>query len=319
MQAGRNKYIIKKIVSALGLFMVLICCSFLPINSSSYSLPGFDLYSKKVFNAIYNYDFSKADSLIKKSPSSISTNWQNMLKANYYWWLLMSGEEKNQDLIKKFQNTLNTVIKDLKNRENLNDEDLYCLITAQALKSRLNLMEGNYFKGLYNIDFVVACIGKSLGKEKSNDSFIITSGLLYYFSEYAVIKYPFTKPYFKNIKDAGMARGLAVLERGAFSKDEVVKTESNYFLVKIYQEVEHKPLLALPHLKSLCNWYPDNILYWYQYFDCLLSSNQKDEALKVLSKIHLLSNTNATLTEKQKSYFINRSKNRLTDYYKSTK
>lgn len=312
--------IFSKLTQSLTIFLIggLICFLFsFKSKIQGTHQHGFDAHTQKIFSEIYQFNFRSSDSLIKLLPENMNVNWKKMIRANYLWWKLMSGEENNLELKRDFIKILNEVIKDLRKNDFSNDQDLYCLITAHALKSRLNLMEGNYFKGLFNIDYAVSFIVKSLGKEKTNESFVITSGLLYYFAEYSAMKYAFTKPYFRDVKEAGMAHGLAVLERGAFSTDNIVKTESNYFLVKLYQEVEHKYNRAIPHIKSLCLWYPKNILYWYQYFDCLISSKQKEEALKVMSKIYLLVNANNTLTNNQKLYFKNKATERLKDYYKN--
>lgn len=230
----------------------------------------------------------------------------------------MTGE-KTPEVVKAFNTNIHNQIKLTdKHRNNLTNEELYVISNTYAFKTRLNLLEGENIKALVNLNNCIGYIEKSLGKEEKYDPFLITSGLLTYFIEYSSKNYPITKPYLLTLPQGSMIRGIKMLETASKLTDNVMYTEGNYFLGKIYQEVEKNYTLGEKYNGYLVKMYPKNILYQFNYFDCLLNQGKKDEAMKVLVTINVLSKTSHQISTAQKQHFLNATKAKLEAYYKKT-
>lgn len=307
-----------KHIAVLTAMIVSLCSIAKSAENTSLEKQVFDKDTHQIFEAIYSYKFQRADSLLhiykKNHPTSL---WSNMLFANYYWWLIMSGEEHNKELKKKFEAQLNIVINSVqKKKKPLNEDDLYYITNAYAFKSRLNMLQTEYVKGLVNLNNCIEYIQKSLGKEEHFENFLVTSGLLKYFIEYGKEHYPVSRAYLLTLPNGSKAEGIKLLDRAGKSHDAIVMTEGTYFLTKIFQEVEKDFLRGEKYSSLLAKKYPENILYQYNYYDCLLNLGKKDDAMKILIKIHHLSKTEPQITAAQRSFFINRAKKASEEYYK---
>ena len=57
------------------------------------------------FEALYNFQFIKADSIIDSGKKKYSDNISiHILAANYYWWMLISGEDQDNNKEKYIEN-----------------------------------------------------------------------------------------------------------------------------------------------------------------------------------------------------------------------
>ncbi len=318
-----NKHSKSIFPTSLGiLFFIFIQSSnlFAQHISAGYSQLSFDISTQHICDKIYRYEFKIADSLItqyiKKNPSSM---WPNMLHVNLLWWNIMTGNDKNVKLINQFSTELNTILDKYEKVAvlKLSYEELYIISNAYAFKSRLNILQEDYIKGLLNLNKCINFIEQTLGKEEKFEAFLIQSGLLNYFIEYSSINKPLTKPYLATLPKGSIAKGLSLLERGTKSADNIISTECNYFMGKIYSDVEKNYVMAEPYLQYLVKRYPQNIIYNYNYFICSLHQGKKEQTQKAYIAINRLSRSLHGFSVAQRMYYINEAKKQSEIYYKS--
>lgn len=272
---------------------------------------------RESFRAIYNFNFRQADSLVsmatREFPADPAT-W--LVRANYFWWLIVSGEdgEQNKAHFKAaLKNGEGILVKKSGKQEG---EDLFMMISFYAFKSRFELLDYNYLKAVLAFRESVHYMKQSFGKETETEAFYLTSGLYNYFCSYGMKQYPVLYPTLLFFPSGNMAKGLQQLEKASVSKDVLLNCEGNYFLLKIYNELEPKPELAKIYVENLLIRYPANLMYHYLHFNVFLNGKKLDEARKMLAVLHYRAQSNPHLTEKQKKYFLNLAQDDLKKYYR---
>jgi hypothetical protein len=257
------------------------------------------------FHYLYNFQFQKADSLVKQFKNQYPVHpLSYIFAANCCWWKMVSGDS-SQSCKQSFNNELNNSLKylDAGKQYPMSNWDIFNYINVFAYKARLDLMERNYFKAISHVDALIEYQKMSLGKEFHFPAFNITSGLYNYSIPYTIKHYPYFIPALLFLPDGDMKLGLKQLTTASLSSDVVIQTEANYFLMQINLECEKNYLLAGTYAEILTKAYPDNLLYRYYYFDILLKQNLYSDAKKEMETINIHSN-NKELTSLQKKYFV---------------
>jgi len=258
------------------------------------------------FSAIYDFQFLKADSIIK----SLKKDYPEMaityiLAANYYWWLIISGEDNKSVRVNYLTNLELALQKINKAKPNLlSDDDIYTLISIYAYKARLDAMNKNYIKAFKDINDCISVLKFSFGREIAYEPYNLTTGLYNYLIGQIKKKYPFLLVYTVFLPYSNKIKGLAMLQKIKKSSDEILFAESNYFLMKIYLEEEDNTAEAENYCITLTNSYNSNLLYRYYYFKTLLLTGKKDESQKQLEILVQESNSNNELTLLQKKHFV---------------
>lgn len=284
-----------------------------PFITNGFKQLSFDNATQAIHQNIYNYHFAKADTLLMQyAVKHKNSNWSLLMYTNYYWWQIMSGSIKDKVLRTKFEANNNKIIANLTTGTYkvipLTNENLYVLANAYAFKTRLNLLEGEYLKGLLNLNRSLNYIQQCVGKEEVFEAFTIQTALLYYFLEYSRIHKPITRPYLATMPTGSIVKGLKLLENGTKSMDNIIATECIYFLAKIHGEVEKNYIKAEPYCLELTKKYSTNLVYQYNLYDCYLNQNKEEDAQHTLIAIHRLSKTLPNLTPTQRVYYINEAK-----------
>jgi hypothetical protein len=272
--------------------------------------------SDKALHAIYNFRFNTADSIIRKHLTEDKDAAKHLLSTYYYWWLIISGED-NSNFRKDYNSEIQKAIKllDLKKSE-INNQDIEQYILAYALKVRIELLNYQVLSGLVHLNNCIGYIKKSFNKEKEHEMFYLTSGLYNYFSARSQKDYPFLTPYLIFYPKGNIEIGINQLLSAYRSENTFLKTESAYFLMKIYLEQEKKYDRANFFSKYLLNQYPDNLLFRYYHFLILLNLDKLPEALKEAEVIKVAGDKNPQLTQKQKEHFVQLIKANLEKYEK---
>ncbi|OFZ02209.1 MAG: hypothetical protein A3K10_03985 [Bacteroidetes bacterium RIFCSPLOWO2_12_FULL_31_6] len=269
------------------------------------------------FNYLYHFQFVKADSVAKQLKKQYPTDpLSYIFSANYNWWRIISGDT-DQVYKNNFYIDLNSSLQYLKAKGevNLSNEDIFNYINVYSYYARIDLMDGNYFKALKQIDNFIDYQKKSFGKESLYDPFYLTSGLYNYTIPYTIKHYPFLIPSLLFVPDGDQELGIKQLNIAAISNDVVVNTEAHYFLMKIYSEMDENFALANTNAEYLIKIYPDNLLYKYYYFELLIKQKKYKQAEEQMNDVKLYS-TDKELSMNQKNYFVNLT---LTEWEKVTK
>ncbi len=208
---------------------------------------------------LYHFEFQDASKdaqlLIRSHPSS---PWGHVLMANHNWWKIISGEN-NHKMQKAFQTELDQAEKRI--RKPYTDENLYCLIVIQSLRSRFELMNKNYVAAMLVLKKSRDLILYAEGKEETYEPFLLTRGLFQYFISAARERMGILSMLIP--METSKAKGIECLERLSKSADPVLSAEGNYFLMKIFLEMEQEPQRARPYSSHLVRTYPGNLIFCY--------------------------------------------------------
>ncbi|MBI4930890.1 MAG: hypothetical protein HY841_09025 [Bacteroidetes bacterium] len=270
------------------------------------------------FENIYNFKFSKADSLAdelkKKYPEERKIY---LLIANSCWWKIRSGED-NAANRKQFMSALTTVesMLDKKKKNELSYEDLFNYINVYSYMARLELLGDNYFKAFSFINKCGKYLFASFGKEQFYEPFNLTTGLYSYNMIAARKKYPPLIPFLLMLPSADKTLGIKLLAKCSESSDNIIQTEGQYFLMIIYGEGDVNYTLSEAYAEKLSSRYPQNLLYRYYLFRLLLQDNKKELAMKQYKLLYQSSLANKELTELQRKHFISLAQKDLEEYYK---
>ncbi len=272
--------------------------------------------SEKALQAIYNFKFTQANVLINESLTNGDSTSFNLLKTNFYWWMIISGED-NPSTRKSYIHSVNQSLKilDKKNKAELSNKDIEQYIQSYALKVRIELLNHNFMSGFIHLNNCVSYLKKSFLKEPEYEMFNLTSGLYNYFVTRSQKDHPFLVPYLIFYPKGNMETGIMQLMTAYKTKNPILKTEAGYFLMKIYLEQEKDYKKAEFFARDLLNKYPDNLIFRYYFFKSLLIQNKIDHAIDESIKINSLANKNSELTSVQRSHFDDLTKNDLENYY----
>jgi hypothetical protein len=129
-------------------------------------------------------------------------------------------------------------------------------------------------------------------------------GLYFYFIDYIENEYFMLSTVFFSFPKGDKKTGLKYLEKCSASGDEMIRTEANYFLLKIYAYTEKDYSKAYLNAQILTQQHPNNLVYSLEQFKLLLKMKKEDEAQifqkKLIEEIQAAKNLNSS----QKNHFI---------------
>lgn len=269
----------------------------------------------EVYELTQSYKFMSADSLLKQISSNQSNPFSDLARANYLWWMIISGED-NKTNRQQYVLSSDAAIRNLNDKpvESLSDEQLYTVITGYGNKARIEGLNKSYVKGFMHINTCLKYIKRSFGREQRFSYFTLTTGLYNYYMSTANRNFPVLLPYLSLFPSGDLKKGIQMLEAAANNSNKLLSTEGHYFLMKLFMEEKD-----LRKAELHCNWllkqYPDNLLYNYYIFRILLDQKKKDEALEALSALRFKEMMNRQLTPLQKKYYSGLATKDLKEYY----
>jgi len=89
------------------------------------------------------------------------------------------------------------------------------------------------------------------------------AGMYYSLGGYMKKEHPSLFLFGFDSKFADQEKGYALLTMGTMSENLQVQTESIYFFMKLYFEVENDPHTALKYSEKLIDKFPDNLVFRY--------------------------------------------------------
>jgi hypothetical protein len=255
------------------------------------------------FNNLYNFSFSRSDSLILElSKSDIDKAILYNIKADLAWWKLLSGDSANLNLKKCNFNTDESIKFNLKKKQR-DKCFLLNIIYSYSLKARLESYNGNTLKSFIyfykSIVYIRECIKISGTDEKVN----LILGLYLYLMDYIKDEYNLVSVLF-SFTEGNKTKGLEYLENCSASKNEMVRTEANYFLFKIYSDLEKNFTKAFVYVQILNEQHPANLVYNLEQLKLLLIFKKSNEVQlyrkMLIDKIQTAKNINTL----QKNHFL---------------
>jgi hypothetical protein len=288
---------------------ILVVCIFLFFLIGSNFAQGEKITDETIlidyfFKNLYNFSFREADSIIVvMSNTNIDKATIYNIKANMAWWKLLSGDAIDQNLESCNSNIDESLKLLLKNdKEDVNW--LINIIFAYSLKARLENYRGHTFKSLPYFYSSLVYMDKSFDEAVKDENMYLISGLYLYFIDYIENEYFVMNAILFPFKKGDKAVGLKYLEECSSSENEMVRTEANYFLLKIYLYTENDYAKAYRNAQILTQQHPNNLVYSVEKLKLLLILGKSGEAQifknKLIGEIQTAGNINSI----QKNHFI---------------
>ena len=257
------------------------------------------------FSSIYNYDIKSAAKNLAEVKREFSGEPEaGLCETNYYWWLMMMGEE-NEKYTTAFENANLKLIDDLgkSSPERLSPDEVFAIIHAYAYQTRYCLHHKKYPQGIANIKKIGPYLKRVLANPELNEKYKFIAGLYHYTAAVTKEEKPLLRPLFKLAPDSDKDLGYRLLNEAANSPHPLLRTEATYFMMKIELEILHKNNEALILSRSLMTSFPNNILYQYYVLCTLTELKLKNSCQMQQNKIIKLSNSLPGLNNAQRSHF----------------
>lgn len=252
------------------------------------------------FSHLYNFEFQNTENIIRTLKRQYNQSpWTYVLCANYYWWKIISGEhtDENTDQFMKSLAASQHRIGQTQNYENM-----FLRILISSYRSRYDLLDANYVSTISEIRKQIYVIKSSFGLEDKYPAFYLTSGLYYYMVDNANTNHLFLRPLLYFFPKGDRNKGIRYLNRK--TGDIILETESNYYLMKIYDEIESNYSQSIRYAEQLYKQYPNNYIFARHYYDLLTKTRKSPLTNSEVNEINRQILSNNQLSEGQKSYFF---------------
>jgi len=234
-------------------FLLFIAIQIVNINSVHAGETKRQVYDKQIteaYKALYNFNFNTSRKIINTLNVKNKKNIDILiLNIDYRWWKIKSEDtEENQ---KKFLSSLEKLKNNIKNFSEEKKEILW--IYYYTYYSRYHLRYKNYFKVLNHYPE----FDKRIREYKENTNEIKHQ------EEIKLIRnfYLYLKYKFLSLDSQKKKHHLNEIKSLTNSEALIVKTESNYLLMRIYSKINNAPKKAKYYQKFLHNRYPNNPLF----------------------------------------------------------
>jgi len=248
------------------------CILVLVINFCSSSLLSQTSNQKnqEFFKHLYNFNFSKADSLISTIDSIQEPNQFNFLKSHFMRWYHLPIHEQNKKTLSQYNQYL----------EATQGAELdYLFINNALLKAEFNYNQGNYYKAYQNGVKVYEAVNDNLDHKPDRIEIKFLASLYHYFYQYYKSENPVFGPLMWFFKEGDKYTGLRWLEEVA-SQESILRAEVLVYLSHIYLRLENEPERAFHYAEMLHQLYPRNLKFYELYIESSLASGKVNEGVK---------------------------------------
>jgi len=256
------------------------------------------------FKNLYNFSFREADSMVVvMKESGMDNGTLSNIKANLAWWKLLSGDAIEMNL-KTCDSLLPESMSMGSKVKNRDVNSLLNIIYSYSLKARLENYKGNKLKSLIyfykSITFINQCFEIPGKDEKLN----LVFGLYFYFMDYIENEYFLINAMFFSYPKGDKKKGLLYLHDCSLSDNEMIRTEANYFLLKIYAYTEKDYFAAYQTALSLTQQHPDNLVYCLEQLNLLMKLKKNIEAETYQRNLIESIRSSNKINGSQKDHFI---------------
>lgn len=261
-------------------FLLLTACT---LGSFAQDMP---VKAGKILDLCYQFKLKSADSLINIYFAQIKPGEEvelNMLKANIYWWKIISGiNDKSTKTI--YYQTLSLAEKQFEKEKDKSSAHLYKGISLYGYMARMDGLNKNYLKAFFRINNCLKYLEKSFGSESKYPFFYLSSGLYNYHIVVTAKQYPVLAPYLYLYPKGDQNKGIEFLQIASKHSNKYLSTEGHYFLMKLYLE-EKKFALALQYANELLLRFPQNAIFQYYKFNIQMQQGIFNEAGKTATQL----------------------------------
>lgn len=255
---------------------------------------------EQFFNNLYSLKLSSSAHQLNQSTNK--TEIQSIMLAKAYYFSFLADIEDNKNINDSAVFYSKAIIQKITKKNKVIDIDNFEIIAAQAVLLKFDLNEGNYLSAFINFLKTDEYLEYILKNSLKNDKFKFTSGLYYYYAWLSRKDYPALYPILMFYPSGNREKGLRYLSETAFSKNIFVRTESRYFLARIYRRDEKNFQEANKYFSMLLNDFPGNLSWRYEYAETLKYFGKSNEMLIQKSIFYDYLQNNKELNISQKNF-----------------
>jgi hypothetical protein len=257
--------------------------------------------------ALYGYHFQSAEKYLQQIVKTEEDRGVvDLLEITYQWWLIISGENNPtgvEPLLTEIDRSIDHIVGKNAGSE-LTQGELLQLIAMYSFKSRVhNLVQNrlsSYSAFSASLDYfeqLVPCT------ETDCDMYNFIAGMYYSLGGFMKKEHPSLFFLTFDSKYADKEKGYELLQRGTQSENKQVQTESIYFLMKLYLDVQADPKMAAPYSEKLVSRFPENLVFRFNNLLALRGLGEIDLAEAQAKELLKLADMNKQLTERQRMHF----------------
>ncbi|MBN1952096.1 MAG: hypothetical protein JW801_12920 [Bacteroidales bacterium] len=294
---SRRKYHVR------GIFFILLIIALTPVKSQD-----IDPLTDNFYHQLYSFRFREAKQTLGQiRETNRDPLIKEMMYISYEWWMLISSGNE----IKHARYLLDRIEGDIKKLDqrlksgNFKQGDLLQMIMLYSYQSRINNHIDNRINGFISFKASEEYFKKLAPCEDlSCDVYNLVAGLYYTLTGYIQKEYPAIFRVSFDAQFANIDLGLSLLAKCQQSVIDQIRTESAYFFMKLYLEVEKNFQQAELYASQLIKKYPDNLIFRLNHLTILDKLGKKDDLLAASEHFMKLTESQAGLTGTQRAYFI---------------
>lgn len=251
--------------------------------------PTVQLQSAHGLNALYDFDFFKAEAEFKWFKRQHPDHpMPYFLLGLSYWWQMMPEPDitKYDGKFLAYMDTSIAMAERLLKREHDNPEGYFFLAAAHGFQGRLYAERKSWVRGATSGKAAMSAMQKGRRSSAYGIEFLFGEALYNYYREWIPDNYKVLKPVMSVFPRGDKAKGMKQLEevtRNAF----YTRTEGLYFLIRIYGNEEGNPAKAYPMAKLAHRDFPNNPYFTRTFARYAYATGQEaevKEACQVLMK-----------------------------------
>jgi tetratricopeptide (TPR) repeat protein len=260
--------------------------SFASFSQILYDAPTQSLVLQTI-DHIYNYEFNEIEPIAKQIRAKYPNHPVNpMLRAMQLQWQYLPVKD-NKAVSGQYLKLLEECIvkaKVLEKDEKTRPEAAFFSMAGHGYIALIHNYNDDKIKAATEGKKAYNYVMDGFKYMERNPEFYLSSGLYNYY----VIRYPSDHPIVKPLviffKDGNKEEGLRQMETAA-RKGVFARTESAFYLARIYLKHEFKYDRALAHLTQLHQKYPQNPTFLMKYVEALLINQKYGQAEEPLAQL----------------------------------
>jgi hypothetical protein len=257
--------------------------------------------------ALYSYHFNSAEKYLQQIVKTENDRGVvDLLEITYQWWLVISGENNPsgvEPLLTKIDRSINHIVNKNTGSE-LTQGELLQLIAMYSFKSRVNNLARNRLSGYSafstSLDYfeqLAPCT------DTDCDMYNFIAGMYYSLGGFMKKEHPSLFFLVFDSKYADKEKGHELLQRGIQSENLQVRTESTYFMMKLFMDVEENPAGAQRYAEMLIGKFPENLVFRFTEIELLKAQEMTEKMDNEFAALQRISAENSELSERQKQHF----------------